>query len=96
MNSKELQASVQYLAQKVKALLEHYKDQQAAMQQLKQENAQLKQQATKHGNTGHDFSNQPKTGTITVDEAQASAWKSSIDSYIRDIDKSIAYLEQLQ
>lgn len=96
MNSEKLQARIQYLEQKVRELLKHYKDQQKLIQQLQKENAQLRQQATDGSASTGNFSTSPEIGTITKNEAQARDLGSSIDSYIRDIDKSIAYLEQLQ
>ena len=66
------------------------------IQQLQKENAQLRQQATDGSASKGNFSTNPEIGTITKNEAQARDLGNSIDSYIRDIDKSIAYLEQLQ
>lgn len=96
MNSDQLKARIQDLEQKVRKLLEHYKDQQEMVQQLQKEHTLLRQQATYGGETVGNFSNSPKIGTITKNEEEARELGSSIDSYIRDIDKNIAYLEQLQ
>jgi len=96
MNSEKLQARIQYLEQKVRELLEHYKDQQRLIQQLQKEKEKLRQQASNHGEPTGNFSNSPEIGTITKSEEQARALGSSIDSYIRDIDRSITYLEQIQ
>ncbi len=96
MNSEKLQARIQYLEQKVRELLKHYKDQQKLIQQLQKENAQLIQQTTDGGESTGNFSTSPEIDTVTKNEEQARDLGSSIDSYIRDINKSIAYLEQLQ
>jgi len=96
MNSEKLQARIQYLEQKVRELLEHYKDQQRLIQQLQKEKEKLRQQASNRGEPTDNFSNSPEIGTITKSEEQARELGSGIDSYIRDIDRSITYLEQIQ
>ena len=96
MNSDQLKAHIQDLEQKVRKLLKHYKDQQEMVQQLQKEHTLVRQQAPNDGETVGNFSNRPKIDTITKNKEQARELGSSIDSYIRDIDKHIAYLEQLQ
>lgn len=95
MNSEELQTGIQALGQRLRELLAHYQEQQRVLQQLQKENEQLRQGVSKSDSSGN-FSNSPESSSITRNEEQASALGSSIDGYIRDIDKCIAYLEQLQ
>lgn len=96
MNSEDLQGSIQILTKKLKGLLEHYKELQGVLQQLQEENTQLRQTAVSSGISSVNFSNSSESGTITGKEERARVLGSSIDSYIRDIDKSIAYLEKIQ
>ncbi|MEM9416743.1 MAG: hypothetical protein AAF963_00105 [Bacteroidota bacterium] len=96
MNSEKLQAHIQTLEQKLKELIERCKTQQEIIQQLQEEQAQWQQKANNGVETPGNFSNKPEIGTIIVNEEQARALGSSIERYIKDIDKSIAYLEQRQ
>lgn len=94
MNSKVLQASIQTLAQKLKELLKNYEEQQGVIKQLQEENKKLRQTADSSGVPLANFSNGLENGTIMSDKEQKRVLGSSIDSYIRDIDKIVAYLEQ--
>ena len=96
MNSEGLQAGIKALGKKLRGLLEHYKEQQKVVQQLQKENNQLRQGTSSGGASPVSFLKSSEIGTITQNEEQARELGSSIDSYIRDIDKCIAYLEQLQ
>lgn len=96
MNSEALQESIQTLEQKLRGLLVHYKQQQEVLQQLQKENAQRGQNTDMSSIAPPNFSNSLENGTITDGEERVRALDSSIDRYIRDIDKSIAYLEQLR
>jgi DNA-binding protein H-NS len=96
MDSTNLHVRVQYLEQKIMQLLEHYKNQQEVIQQLRQENEQLIQQITNREETTYDFSNRLEIGTITKKGGDMQDWEARLDSYISDIDRSIAYLERLQ
>jgi regulator of replication initiation timing len=96
MNSEKPYARVQYLEQKIMQLLERYKDQQEIVQQLQEENLHLKQLVNNRLEIAHDFSNSLEIGTITKKGEELRDVGSSIDSYIRDIDKSIAYFERLE
>jgi DNA-binding protein H-NS len=95
MHSENLHARVQHLEQKIRKLLEHFKDQQAMLQQLQKEKEQLIQQVANSKETVHKLSNSLKLGSVTKDEQKMKNWGAKIDSYISGIDKSIAYLEQL-
>ncbi len=96
MDSAKPHVRVQYLEQKIMQLLEHYKNQQEVIQQLRRENEQLIQQVTNRAETTYDFSNSIESGTITKEGRNMQDWEARIDSYISDIDRSIAYLERLQ
>lgn len=96
MNNEELQTSIQALGQKLRGLLGAYKEQETAVQQLQKENRQLRQKVSSEGPLPANFSKSPESGTITKNEARARELGCSIDGYIKEIDKSIAYLEQLQ
>lgn len=96
MDNEVLKVSIQVLEQKLGELLGHYKDQKKVVQQLQVEKKQLRQRISSSNHSSVNFSKSPKSGTITKNEAQARELGRSIDGYIRDIDKSIAYLEQLQ
>ena len=96
MSNDTLQAHLQALEQKRRGLVAHYKAQQKVVQQLQEEQAQWKQKASNGGGNTGNFSNSLEIGTIISNEEQVRALGSSIDSYIRDIDKSIAYLERRQ
>ena len=96
MDNEELQTRIQHLGQKVRELLGHYKDQKKLIQHLQEEKTRVRQQATNGRESANNFPNSPEIGTITKDECQIRALVRSIDSYIRDIDKSIAHLERPQ
>jgi chromosome segregation ATPase len=96
MHSENLHVRVQYLEQKIRQLLERCKDQQEMLQQLQKENEQLIQQIANNREMVHGLlSNSLDLGAITKDEQRMRDWGARIDNYIGDIDKSIAYLEQL-
>lgn len=95
MDSEKLHARVQYLEQKIMQLLEHYKNQQEVIRQLRQEHEQLIQQVANGAETACDFLNRLEIGTVTNNGGNIRDWEARIDSYISDIDKSIAYLERL-
>ena len=95
MNSEKLHVRVQDLEQKIMQLLEGYKDQQEMIQQLRQKNEQLIQQIANRTETVQDFSNSPESDATTKNSGKLGDWEARIDSYISDIDKSIAYLEKL-
>lgn len=94
MTNDNLKKRIKTLEQKVQELLEHYKRQQKIAQQLQKEI--LSQKTTKNEEKIESFSNHPKISTIIKDGELIHELENSIDSYIRDIDNSIAYLEQLQ
>lgn len=94
MNSEELQIGIQALGQRLRGLLGHYKEQQRVLQQLQKENEQLRRGASSSNASSGNFSKTPESGTITRNKEQARELDSSIDSYIKDIDRCIAYLEQ--
>jgi DNA-binding protein H-NS len=97
MDSEKLHVRVQYLEQKIMQLLEHHKNQQEVIQQLRQENAQFVQQVTNGAEIIYDFPNRLEIGTITKKRGRYTQdWETRIGSYISDIDRSIAYLERLQ
>lgn len=96
MNSEELQTGIQALGQRLRELLGHYKEQQRVLQQLQKENEQLRRGAGNSNTSPVSFSKSPESGTITRSEEQVRELDNSIDSYIEDIDRCIAYLEQLQ
>lgn len=96
MNSEKLHVRIQYLEQKIMQLLKHHKNQQEVIQQLQKENEQLVQQVTNRAEITYDFPNRLEIGTITKKEGRNTEdWEARIDSYISDIDRSIAYLERL-
>ena len=95
MPSEKLHVHVQYLEQKIRQLLAHCKDQQEVLQQLRKEKEQLIQQVANKKETAHKRSDNLALGAITKNEEKMRNWGASIDNYISDIDKSIAYLEQL-
>ena len=90
-----LQTGLQALEQRLRELLENHKEQQKVVQQLQQEREQLGQGGRGIETSLDNFSKSLKSGTITRNEEQIRELGSSIDRYIRDIDKCIAYLEQL-
>jgi len=96
MHSDTLHVRVQNLEQKIIQLLKQHQDQQKMIQQLREDNELLTQQVTDGGGAVHNFKNDLNMRTIAKKEIQIKNWGTSIDSYINDIDKSIAYLEQLQ
>jgi DNA-binding protein H-NS len=98
MDSEALHVRVQYLEQKIMQLLEHHKNQQEVIQQLRKENEQLAQKVTNRAEITYDFPNMLEIYTITKKKKRGDtqAWEARIDSYISDIDKSIAYLERVQ
>jgi uncharacterized coiled-coil DUF342 family protein len=95
MHSENLHVRVQHLEQKIRQLLDHVKDQQEMLQQLRKEKEQLIQQVANNKETVHKLSNSLELGAIAKDEQKMKNWGAKIDSYISDVDKSIAYLEQL-
>lgn len=96
MHNEKLQASIQCLERKIKELLKNYNEQQELIQQLKKENMQLRQQAIRdEENIGNFLNRKEEVNALRKDEIQACELYNNIDHYIRDIDKSIAYLEQL-
>lgn len=96
MGNKKLQSSIQCLERKIKELLKNYNEQQDLIQQLKQENKQLRQQAIKNKEkTGNFLNKREEVDVLRKDTVQAYELYSHIDNYIKDIDKGIAYLEQL-
>ncbi len=96
MSNEKLQASIQRLDPKIKALLKDYEEKQELIRQLKKENSELRSQAI--GNRTHkgDFLSKVDFATISRNETRAIELRSSIDAYIKSIDKSIAYFEQFQ
>ena len=96
MNNEELQTSIQALGQKLAGLLGAYNEQEKVVQQLQKENKQLRQKVSSAGLLPGNFSKRLESGTITKNKERARELERSIDGYIKDIDKSIAYLEQLQ
>jgi|694.fasta_scaffold100333_2 hypothetical protein len=97
MDSEKLHVRVQYLEQKITQLLEHHKNQQEVIQQLRKENEQLVQQVTNRAEITYNFPNRLEIGTVTKKRGRDTQdWEARIDSYISDIDRSIAYLERLQ
>jgi hypothetical protein len=96
MNNGKLHVRVQDLTQKVMRLLEGYKNQQEMIQQLQKKNEQLIHPITNRTEAVHEFSNGLKSDTIAKKGGRLRDWEATIDSYIGDIDKSIAYLEKLR
>ena len=93
MHNERLQISIQCLEKKIRELLKNYKEQQELLQQLKRENTQLRQQAIKGAQHNSDFLN---VVTANGEKMQACELENSIDDYIKAVDKSITYVEQLQ
>lgn len=95
MHSEKLYARIQYLEQKIMQLLERCKDQQEMMQQLRKEKEQLIRQVASKTETAYELSNSLKLDAVAKHEKKMRNWEARIDNYIGDIDKTIAYLEQL-
>jgi len=93
MDSEKIHLHVQYLEQKIMRLLEQCRNQEEIIRRLQKE--PLIQQVSSSAETAYDFSNQLELGTMTKGENAIRAWEAKIDGYISDIDRSIAYLEQL-
>ena len=92
MDNTTLYGRVQYLQQKITQLLSDYRKQQALIQQLKMQNEQLMQQVASKVEMAHDFLGGLAMHKIT----EGSDWEARLTGYINDIDKSIAYLENMQ
>ncbi len=90
-------AHVKHLEQKVTELLASYRAQQETIQQLRNENEQLMQQManSKVAATNNLLSNLT-TSAIAKQGTRQKDWGAILDDYIRDIEKSIAYLETIQ
>jgi TolA-binding protein len=95
MHSEDLHVRVQHLEQKIRQLLKHFNEQQGMLQQLQKEKEQLIQQVASNKETIYKLSNSLEIGTIAKDGQSMKDWGAKIDSYISEIDRSIAYLEQL-
>jgi Ni,Fe-hydrogenase III large subunit len=96
MHSDKLDVRVQDLEQKIIQLLEQHREQQAMLLRLQEENKKLMQRISNQVEAMHDVSNKLSVGTLVRTGGATQDWETRIDNYIRDIDKSIAYLEQLR
>lgn len=96
MHSDKLHVRVQHLEQKIIQLLKQHQDQRKMIQQLQEENKRLTQQVNDRADAVYGVTNHTNMRTIAEQKMQIKNWGPSIDSYINEIDKSIAYLEQLQ
>ena len=87
----ELSNYIDLLEHKVEQLIGAYRLQSQLVQQLREENKQLKQ-----GRIGQDFQSRAKISTITKKITERGrevvAFKDEINQYIKDIDKCITTL----
>jgi uncharacterized coiled-coil protein SlyX len=95
MNNTTLHTRVQYLEQKITELLASYREQKESIQQLRDKNALLMQQLTNKAETAYHLVSGLVPNTIAKNKTQLMDWEATLDAYISDIDKSIAYLEKM-
>lgn len=96
MNSQPLHERIQYLERRLKQLLTRYKEQQGVLQQLQAENEQLRKRTSSTATEVPSVSNNVAVRTIIHELQQVEDWEGKLDTCIQEIDKSIAYLEQLE
>ena len=96
MDSTKLHARIRDLKQKIARLLVSYGEQQQLIQQLQEKNMQLMQQVPSNAETTHDFPSKIEIDTIAKKGESLKDWEDKIDRYISEIDKSIAYLENIE
>ena len=97
MNNHKPYLRILDLKQKIVQLLEGYQEQQKLIQQLQNENRQLIQEVNSQKTAMHSAAtNLEIDNTAAHPRHQPRDWEARLDSYISAIDRSIAYLEQLQ
>ena len=96
MDSTKLHARIRDLKQKIAQLLIGYGEQQQLIQQLQEKNTQLMQQVPSNTEKIHDSLSKIEIDAIAKKGGSLKDWKDTIDRYISEIDRSIAYLENIE
>ncbi|MCG8340647.1 MAG: hypothetical protein MI674_05270 [Cytophagales bacterium] len=100
MNIDKLSTHINVLEDSLKQLLEVHKAQKKQIQNLLEENQQLKQLVSQRDKTLQDFRNTFKISTIAKKMIKKGEGgvdvRKRINEYIQDIDKCIAHFESLK